>query len=110
MKARLIGTFLLLMMAIAAKAQTDHVAATNVTLPGHPRILLLKGEEEGIKKIIASDKTWDKVNQAILTECDKMIDLPPVERIKIGFRLLDKSREGLRRLFYLSYAYRMTHE
>jgi hypothetical protein len=111
MKGRLIGTFVFLMIAIAAaKAQTDHVAAANITLPGHPRILLLKGEEEGIKRIIATDKTWDKVNQAILTECDKMIDLPPVERIKIGFRLLDKSREGLRRLFYLSYAYRMTHQ
>lgn len=34
--------------------------------------------------------------------------LPPVELIKIGRRLLDKSREALRRLFLLSYAARLT--
>ncbi len=51
---------------------------------------------------------WKRLNQTILTECDRMIDLPPVERIQIGRRLLDKSREALRRLFFLSYAYRMT--
>jgi hypothetical protein len=33
-----------------------------------------------------------------------------VERILIGRRLLDKSREALRRVFYLSYAYRMTND
>src|SRR4030042_202768 len=79
-------------------------------LPAHPRILLLKGEEAAIKETVASDLVWQIVHQAILDECDNIIDLPPVERIRIGRRLLDKSREGLRRIFYLSYAWRMTSE
>lgn len=76
----------------------------------HPRILLLKGEEGQIKQSIAGSSTWKKMHEAILKECDHIIKLPPVERIQIGRRLLDKSRIALHRIFYLSYAYRMTGE
>jgi len=98
----------LLAIGGALQAQTDHLAS--LTPPGHPRILLLQGEENAVKKTIGGDKIWIKMQQAILDESDKMITLPPVERIKIGRRLLDKSREALRRLFFLSYAYRTTHD
>lgn len=74
----------------------------------HPRILLLKGEEGQIVKSIAANPVWAKMNEAIVNECDNIILLPPVERIQIGRRLLDKSREALRRIFYLSYAWRIT--
>ncbi|NJK98999.1 MAG: hypothetical protein HC905_32465 [Bacteroidales bacterium] len=50
------------------------------------------------------------MHDVILAECDKIVDMQPVERIQIGRRLLDKSREALRRIFYLSYAYRITGE
>lgn len=74
----------------------------------HPRILLLKGEESQIDQSIADNPVWKKMHEAILKECDKIIALPPVENVKIGRRLLDKSREALRRIFFLSYACRMT--
>lgn len=79
-------------------------------MPEHPRLLLQKGEEKGIQKNIDSDPNWDKIHQVILTESDKIIKLPTLERIQIGRRLLDKSRECLRRVFYLSYAYRLTKD
>jgi hypothetical protein len=82
----------------------------NIKIPDHPRILLLKGEESLIKKNIGSDKTWQKMHQAILDECNVLVGLPPIERIQIGRRLLGKSREALRRLFFLSYGWRMTNE
>ena len=80
----------LLAIGGALQAQTDHLAS--LTPPGHPRILLLQGEENAVKKTIGGDKIWIKMQQATLDESDKMITLPPVERIKIGRRLLDKSR------------------
>ena len=104
---RFIALFLLL-SGFPALAQVDYLATTK-KLPDHPRLLLLKGEEEAIKHTIGADKTWNKLHQAILTESDALIDTAPLERIQIGRRLLDKSREGLRRLFYLAYAWRMTH-
>lgn len=100
---------LLLLVHTPAAAQKEYITAS-VNMPAHPRILLLKGEEAVIKKNIAADKTWSNMQQAILSECNRIIELPPVEHIKIGRRLLDKSREALRRIFFLSYAYRMTGE
>ncbi len=101
------AVFLSLFMITGAIAQTDYIGALPA-VPGHPRILLLKGEEAAIKKTVAADKTWGKLHQAIVDESIRLLTVPPVERIKIGRRLLDKSREALRRLFFLSYAYRTT--
>lgn len=50
------------------------------------------------------------MHEAIATESDIMIGLPVLQRIQIGRRLLDKSRECIRRVFFLSYAWRMTGE
>ena len=82
----------------------------SMAVPEHPRILMPEGEESVIKQTIASDITWKTTNQFILDECNKLIGKPPVERILIGRRLLDKSREALRRIFFLSYAWRMASD
>ncbi|MDP4681036.1 MAG: heparinase II/III family protein [Cyclobacteriaceae bacterium] len=74
----------------------------------HPIILLKEGEEKTIQKRIDTSPTWNKMHQAILDECENILKLEPQDRIKIGRRLLGVSREYLRRIFYLSYAYRMT--
>lgn len=74
----------------------------------HPRLLLLKGEEKGLLQKIQSDKSLKNIHDAILAEGDRLINQPPVARVLIGRRLLDKSREALRRIFQLSYAYRIT--
>lgn len=76
----------------------------------HPRLLMLAGEEKQIQQTIAADPAWRKMHQIILDETDRIIPLAPIERIQIGRRLLDKSREALRRLFYLGYSYRLTNE
>ena len=73
----------------------------------HPRILLLTGEEQKIKETIKADTLWARIHQVIIDECENIIKLPVSERRKIGKRLLFVSQEALRRIFYLSYAYRM---
>src|SRR5688572_20406506 len=69
-------------------------------LPAHPRILLLKGEEQIIQSTVLKSETWAKMHRAIVDEATKMIDLPVLERIQVGSRLLAKSRECIRRVFY----------
>ena len=93
----------------SARAQQDSLGPS-AGVTGHPRLLLLAGEEGGIKRTIAADKIWSRLHQAILTESGSLLSKPPIERIQIGRRLLDKSREALRRLFFLSYAYRTTQD
>jgi len=78
--------------------------------PAHPRILLVKGEEGAIEKSISDNPIWRKMHEAILHASDNMIGLPTLERKLIGRRLLSKGRECVRRIFYLSYSYRMTGE
>jgi len=79
-------------------------------MPGHPRILLLGGEEKAIQQTINKDETWRSVHQAILTESDALLSVAPHERVQVGRRLLGTSREVLRRVFFLSYAWRMTKQ
>jgi hypothetical protein len=111
---KLIAFIFLILINIAAYAQnpapfTGDNILKSIKKP-HPRLLMLRGEEQVILKQIKTHKEWAAIHAAILTECDRLIDQPPVERIKIGRRLLDKSRECLRRVFMLSYAYRTTRE
>lgn len=105
--ALLTFTAFFFVLITVVSGQTDHIGGS-VQIPAHPRILLMKGEEGTIKKTIGGDDTWNKMHQAIITECDRLIDLAPIERIQIGRRLLDKSRECIRRVFFLSYTFRMT--
>ena len=88
-------------------AQPDYIGPS-FSLPAHPRILIKLGDESVMKNMIATDATWGKMNQTLLSESDKMLTTLPLERIQIGRRLLATSREALRRIFFLSYAYRQT--
>ena len=87
-------------------AQKDYL--NTLTPPEHPRILLQKGEEIALKKKIQKDVVWKDLHLSLLKEAEEMIKLPVNERIKTGMRLLGVSRENLRRIFILSYAYRMS--
>ncbi|HPF01888.1 MAG TPA: heparinase II/III family protein [Bacteroidales bacterium] len=86
--------------------------ASESTIPGeppsHPRILLLKGEEALVDQTIAADRRWLTVSSFIIDQSEAMLDKPPVERVLTGRRLLSKSREALKRIYYLSYSYRKT--
>ena len=96
----------ILLVASVTKSQTPLIDSTKIG--GHPRLLLLKGEEERIKTEIRNNAIWKNVHDAILKECDSIMKKHPVERTMIGRRLLQVSREGLRRIFFLSYAWRTT--
>ena len=101
--------FIVPLIANAVTAQ-DRKLPEAFNLPTHPRILLLKDDEAAVRTSLASNPVWKKMHEAILKECGKIEGLPPLERIQIGRRLLSVSRECIRRVFYLSYAYRMTGE
>lgn len=74
----------------------------------HPRLLWFAGEEERVKREIKVEKAWADVNYAIIQECNAISQQPAIERKMIGRRMLQTSREALRRVFFLSYAWRMT--
>jgi hypothetical protein len=74
----------------------------------HPRIMIRSNDFSEMKAEISGSKIKSRIHSDILKESERILTLPQLERIQIGIRLLDKSRESLRRIFFLSYAYRST--
>jgi len=77
-------------------------------LTGHPRLFFLQADEAVLKNKIDNTPGFDKVHKLIIAESDKMINLPVQQLVLTGRRLLSVSREAIRRISFLSYAYRMT--
>ena len=100
----------LFLLNISCDKNKDKESNIDLSEAGHPRILLLKGEEQQIKDLIDSDETWQKMHFAILEKSNSIIGKPVLERKMIGRRLLSTSREALLRILNLSYSYRMTGE
>lgn len=78
-------------------------------VPGdHPRIIFLKSEESALKMRVSTDSSFKSLFRVIIKECDALISTQPVEERLIGKRLLKNAREFRRRVFFLSFAWRMT--
>lgn len=78
------------------------------SIASHPRLLMLAGGEDVVRQSINTNRGLLHVHQEILEECDRTLIMPVVERVMEGKRLLAISRLALQRIYYLSYAYRMT--
>ena len=104
MKQLLIIIFILI--AGGAKGYTKDFDYSHIT--PHPRLLLKEGEERNIHMVLQKNTVLQAFHKRILDYCDETLKEPPVKRIKEGKRLLGVSRIVLKRVFYLSYAYRMT--
>ncbi|MGV3541226.1 MAG: heparinase II/III domain-containing protein [Rufibacter sp.] len=98
-----------LLASVNAVAQAPVLPAVN-QLPGHPRIMWLKGEEQNIDLAVKNEAAYGRIHQLLLQESEAMLDLPVLERKLQGIRLLHVSGEALRRIFFLSYAWRMTQD
>lgn len=94
----------------SAPASVSEAALAGDYFPcAHPRLLLNDNEEAKMVEALSKDNgPLKEVNGIIMDFCNQTLDKPAVERIKTGKRLLSVSREALKRIFYLSYAYRVT--
>ncbi len=111
-KRILFSSTLVILMIIGtyatASAQYASQVSAYVSLPSHPRLLLLKGEEKALLNNIQNDRTWTNLQALLEREAQKLTNEVPKERVLTGRRLLTVSREYLRRLFIMSYIYRTT--
>ena len=74
----------------------------------HPRLLWPVDGKDIIEQSMAKFPQLASVHRHIIEECTSMLSQRPVKRVVEGRRLLAVSRLALKRIFYLSYAYRMT--
>ena len=112
-KSKRVNKFLL-SIAIVLIVMMKRSDAQNTFVPkdyqpiSHPRLLLLKGEEDAIIKSCMEEGLKSKVKAAIINESYNMLSKTPIEHKLEGRRLLTQSREFLKRIFFLSFAYRVT--
>lgn len=69
---------------------------------------MTKADEAAIRASVKKDAFWQQVDSLLMNAANDALTLPMPQRIVIGRRLLDVSRETLRRVLLLGYAYRMT--
>jgi len=74
---------------------------------GHPRLVLLAEDITRIRGFIETDATARRYHQRLLAQGEAILSEPPVERVLIGPRLLDKSRKVVDRLYTLGLLYRL---
>jgi hypothetical protein len=104
-----------LFFSCAAKSVSAHKTLTALNtvsekITAHPRLLLKQGEEQKIKALIQKNPSMLLVHQAIINDADEILTKSPSERVLKGKRLLAVSNEAFKRIYFLSYAYRMTSD
>jgi hypothetical protein len=75
--------------------------------PGHPRLVLLADDLARIRQFIETDPTARQYYERVVTQGEALLRQPPVERVLIGPRLLDKSRTVVDRLYTLGLLHRL---
>lgn len=80
------------------------------TVRNHPRLLMTEEMVPQVRQAVAECPDWARLHAEVLAAADEMMDAPLLTYRKKGMRLLPVSREALRRIFFLSYAYRMSRE
>lgn len=99
----------MIVVAVCMFCQTasgQEIKFDNMT--SHPRLLLKAGEESRIKASLVENEHLNEIHRIIISKSNELITIPALTRNVLGRRLLNVSRDAMTRIFYLSYAYRMT--
>lgn len=104
---RPLALLLVLFFSSLSEIQAQDLKDVHMTAP-HPRLLMTKADEASIKASVKGNGFWRQVDSLLMKAANSALSLPAPQRIVTGRRLLDVSRETLRRVLLLGYAYRMT--
>jgi len=105
MRILILSAFLALQFPVNAQKSFRNIAEIQ-----HPRLFLHKNEEISLKNVISSNNDLKIVDKTIKSIGDSLMKLPVLEHKIFGHRLLLISRDALRRIFVLSYLYRIIGE
>ena len=104
---RPLALLLVLFFSSLSEIQAQDLKGVHMAAP-HPRLLMTKADEASIKASVKGNGFWRQVDSLLIKAANSALSLPAPQRIVTGRRLLDVSRETLRRVLLLGYAYRMT--
>jgi len=96
--------------AAAGQASVDPSSVLKTLDNSHPRLMLKDKDLKNLKEQHAKDEVLQKCIRDVLEEADNCAGKSMLTYRKIGPRLLHISRECLRRIYALGFAYRWTGE
>jgi len=95
------------MYVVFAASAADATNSLKTLRAGHPRLVLLEEDIARIRGFIQSDAVARRYHERVVARGDAILREPPVERVLIGPRLLDKSRTVVDRLYTLGLLHRL---
>ncbi len=100
--------FVLLCLLFSGSRGEDVKTHLNNMTKSHPRLFIT--DDDALCNKIDSDTTLSRAFARVRSIADEILDIAPVERKKVGKRLLGVSRTCLKRMTHLALAYRVTGE
>lgn len=110
MKKHILFLIIILFITVVNSLSAQEYPVDYSSVNPHPRLWLHKGEEERIMNSVSSSPEMKRTYDYIIDASEHYLTTPTLQREKIGKRLLHVSREAFKRIFYLSFSYRMTGE
>jgi hypothetical protein len=74
----------------------------------HPRLLATQRDLDAVRTAVTRDPLKQEIAGDIIRRADALQEIPPIERIVVGRRLLYTSRQCLKRVLTLAMAYHLT--
>lgn len=112
MRNAIFSTILLILLSCSKQdstTPTPELPANLKTLKlEHPRLFLTDEKLNQLKELRKTDVVLDKYINAVVASSNSILTKPMLTRVLIGPRLLDVSRELLKRTTHLAMAYRFT--
>lgn len=109
-KGILVVLLIYLCVSVNAQVARSVLSFDYAKIKEHPRLLLTKGEEIGLKASLDKKSELKRIDTYIHQMSDSFLSVEPLVFEKRGKRLLAVSRQALTRLYYLSYSYRLTKD
>ena len=102
--------FIFLAMFYSACISAQEGDSKKVKAREHPYLIMTTEDEAVIRSAVQTDGMWKEYHAFMMEEADNLLGKPNCQRTVQGRRLLEVSREILRRTLILGYAYRMSGE
>ncbi|MCM1176334.1 MAG: heparinase II/III-family protein [Clostridium sp.] len=83
---------------------------SRLTASAHPRIIFTDADFSGLAGSVESNPVLSSIHSKIMAVALRTVGAADLERVLVGKRLLDKSREAEQRIIACAYAYKVTGE
>lgn len=103
-------SLLCLVQGLAARETVDEAWLQRNLKQDAPRLFWREGDEEMLRQRVQEDPLAKSLYDYVMGEADAILEVPTLERVQKGRRILQVSRSALKRATTLSFAWRLSKD